>query len=248
MPSPESPANRMTTRSRETTSRCGGVGGRHVRPVPVSMRVDAFEVNPLFLDAPVCPAERHVRLYPLEHRRHVVRSTERGRPHQKTGSGPRKDDIRAPPPERAEDGPAARRDERAGPAGRFAVRPHRAGDRVRRRAGHERLRLLQLRQARAAGHARAPGLRARGARRCTGSSASWPGRRASPCRGSTSARPTRRTPSPPAATRATPPSAPPPACSSCWTSASCAPSSATSSATSTTATSSSRRSRARSPA
>ena len=71
---------------------------------------------------------------------------------------------------------------------------------------------------------------------------------ASPCRGSTSARRTRRTPSPPAATRATPPSAPPPACSSCSTSASCAPSSATSSATSTTATSSSPRSPARSPA
>ena len=98
---------------------------------------------------------------PLEHRTDVVRSTVRGRPK----SGPRKDDdSRAPPPERAQDCPAARRDERAGPAGRFVVRPHRRGDRVRRRAGHERLRLLQLRQDRAAGHARAPGLRARGAR------------------------------------------------------------------------------------
>ena len=86
-------------------------------------------------------------------------------PYGDAKSGPRKDDdSRAPPPERAQDCPAARRDERAGPAGRFVVRPHRRGDRVRRRAGHERLRLLQLRQDRAACHARAPGLRARGAR------------------------------------------------------------------------------------
>ena len=121
------------------------------------MRVDAFEVNPLFLGLRSAPSDAHPAIpagTPSARRSfHRYGDARTRRP----GSGPRKDDIRAPPPERAEDGPAARRDERAGPAGRFAVRPYRRGDRVRRRAGHERLRLLQLRQDRAA----APCTRAR---------------------------------------------------------------------------------------
>ena len=91
------------------------------------------------------------------------------------------------------------------------------------RRGHDRLRLLEQRQARDPGDARPPGQRGRSSRRCTASCASSRPQ-AQPADAAPVHLPDRgaRTPSPPAATRATPRSAAPRASSACSTSASCA--------------------------
>ena len=68
---------------------------------------------------------------------------------------------RAQASQRAEDGTAAGRDERAGAARRIDVRPRRPADRAGRGARAERLRLLQVRQAGAARDARPTGHRGR---------------------------------------------------------------------------------------
>ncbi len=106
-------------------------------------------------------------------------------------------------------------------------RPHRAADRPAHRGRGQRVQLLQLRQDRAALDAGAAGEPRRSSRRCIGSCASSPRAPASRCRASTSRRPRSPTPSPPAAVRATPPSVPPRASCRSSTSANCAPCSAT---------------------